>query len=75
MEDNKKWYLSATLWGIIISLAFKILFAVNVIDVPEGMTSEEVASQWQNIGLALLSVIGDAIAAWGRMRAKTTLTK
>jgi hypothetical protein len=57
MEDNKSIFLSVTFWGIIVSVASKLL-ALAGWEVPV-----------EGLDILIAGLVGDAFAFWGRIRA------
>lgn len=69
LAQPKPWYLSTTVWGIAISVLFKLLAVVLPGKVPaewEGIASGAVPT--------VISFIGDAMALYGRIKASGPLT-
>jgi len=67
MLDQKKWFMSKTVWGVILMLASSTLasFGINL----------DAASQAQIVELVMqgITVGGGALAVYGRVTAKTAL--
>jgi len=67
MLDQKKWFMSKTVWGVILMLASSTLasFGINL----------DAASQAQIVELVMqgITVGGGALAVYGRVTAKTAI--
>lgn len=69
--DSKPWYLSKTIWGLAVAAAAMLLqwrFGVKIGD--QGAVTDEAV----NAASAVAQTAGVLIAAYGRIRASTTLT-
>jgi len=65
---SKPWYASVTIWGSILAIAAPIVGAVFKTNIDAGTTSD--LAQWL-AGAGTL--VGGAIAIYGRLRASTTI--
>lgn len=63
MEDSKVFWKSTTFWGVAISVVGKVLFLLGF-DV----------GPLEGVDLLIASMIGDAEALWGRIRATKKLS-
>lgn len=77
---TKKWWASATLWGVIVSVGGKAAAMILGTEIDEqtlnGVTTEVVHIVDQSAALwsVLASFIGDAIAFYGRVKAKKAIS-
>jgi len=67
MTDQKKWWMSKTVWGVIVMLISSALSTTGVPLTPElqGTIGELI--------MQAITVGGGALAVYGRVTAKTTL--
>lgn len=63
LRDGKPWYASSAVWGALVTLAGSLLSLLKVEFDPQLL---EDVGQW---GLSLATLIGGAVALWGRIRA------
>ncbi len=69
MDGEKPWYASRTIWGgIFAALGGAVPVLGNVLSIP-GVQDAAVEAAG-----GLISVVGGAIAAWGRVQADSTIT-
>jgi hypothetical protein len=84
METTKKWYLSKTIWGVIVAAAGFLFqkFGIDVavpanIDFETGKSYVDavVASKgsWESLVAVGMQVIGFALAFYGRVKADTKI--
>lgn len=71
--NNKQWWASKTLWGILVSIiatAFQLFGVVNISDIEQGQLTDKI------IVLAdlIAQFIGFVLAIYGRIVAKHNLT-
>ena len=70
--ESKPWYLSKTLWGLAVAAVAMLLqwrFGIKIGD--QGLVTDEVV----NVASSIVQVIGVGLAAYGRVKATTTLVK
>lgn len=68
MDDTKKWWQSATIWGAVVSVLAKVVMLVFGIEI----TTAEVAQITDQIVFLIttaVGLIGDAVAIYGRKKA------
>jgi hypothetical protein len=69
--ESKPWYLSKTIWGLAVAAAAMLLqwrFGIKIGD--QGAVTDEVV----NAASACAQAAGVLLAAYGRIKANTTLT-
>ena len=67
--ESKPWYLSKTVWGLVVTV-LGILLPKLPIQANSGMLTDSAVSVAGNIA----SAVGVALAAYGRIKAKGPLT-
>ena len=72
--DNKAWYASRTLWGVIISVLGKAVAAVWGVEITEEDTVQ-VADAVTLVISTGVSFAGDMLAFYGRLKAKKAIGK
>jgi uncharacterized membrane protein len=67
MTDQKQWFMSKTVWGVLLMLASSVLASFGL--------ELDAASQQQIVDLIMqaITVGGGALAVYGRVTAKTAL--
>lgn len=70
MLDEKKWYMSKSLWGAAVMIAATVVGIIRGKSIDPAVVSD--ANLWIEQAIAL---VGAALAIYGRVTAKDTLTK
>ena len=71
--ETKPWYKSATLYGIAIAAVALLLGWIGQPEVAANLQVEQVSIM--EIVDKVAVIVGLAVAAWGRLTAKTVITK
>ncbi len=76
MDETKKWYESAgVIGGIVAALSGAAgLFGYAITPADQAVLTTSV-SQVLQLGAAVTTIVGGAIAVWGRVRASKTIAK
>lgn len=69
MNETKPWYTSVTMWGIFLAAGAQLLSAKP--ELASALASDATAEAFAQIG----TLIGLAVSAWGRVRAKSVIGK
>ena len=78
-EKGKKWYQSRTIIGLIISSVGAIVYAVSngEVDIAgaagEVLTADDVVASVDQVWAAVLVVVGQVVALYGRLTAKVKI--
>jgi len=73
MTDSQSWYVSKTLWGTAL---VAIAFVLNLLGYQLTPADQlAVADAGPDAILSIINAVGIVIAVWGRVTAKTKLTK
>jgi uncharacterized membrane protein len=72
--DNKSWYASKTIWGVVLSLGGKVVAGVFGVEVSEAETAQLTDSVVAFVSV-LVSFVGDALAFYGRVKATKKIAK
>jgi len=67
MLDQKKWFMSKTVWGVLVMLLSSVLGTLGV------PLTAEIQGDLVNIVMQAITVGGGALAVYGRVTAKTAI--
>lgn len=77
VQEFKSWYTSKTIIGLIISSISGVVYALTdgSVDIQSASSeaisgAEELATEADNIIAAIMFFVGQAVAVWGRLKAK-----
>jgi len=73
IPENKPWYFSKTLYGVVIAAVALVLGWLGKPDLAEGVQGE--TATVGQIVEQIAVVVGLVLAAWGRIVSNTKLTK
>jgi hypothetical protein len=72
--DNKAWYASRTIWGVILSIAGKAVAAIFGYEITETDTAQLTDIVVAVVG-GVASFVGDLLAWYGRIKATKKIGK